>query len=210
MRHDPSAGFAFLNHFGVAGNEYVTSEPIELAMKTAKSLVTGGNYAIKDHQGNTVAQIKGSTMTTRNTRKVYSADGSVMITLHEKKVTTRPTWSAFKGDSTKDADKLCEFKIQRKDLDDIDINFMGRLANILPHTKISGGINNSEYTIKARKALLFRKTLAKVSRTFTMPGANAGADKDVYAIHISKGVDFAFILAAALAADMIFNGMPTA
>ncbi|KAK9289584.1 hypothetical protein L1049_007740 [Liquidambar formosana] len=182
---------------------FCTPYPVDLAIVRKFTILTDGNYVVKDANGNILFKVKGSFLDMRNRRVLLDAAGNPIVTLRQKIMSAHSRWKVFRGDSSDtDQDLLFSAKqssfIQLKTK--LDVFLASNTAEEVCDFKVRGSWWGGSCVIYAGDSSTI---VAEMHKKQSIQSLFLGKDKFMVTVH--PNMDYAFIVALIVILDYIKN-----
>ncbi|GLU14485.1 hypothetical protein SLE2022_310500 [Rubroshorea leprosula] len=193
-----------INPITVISPQFLAPYPVDLQVvrKVLSDILTEGNFAVTDINGNIMFQVKGKFLSIRDRRVMLDAAGTPIVTLRPKLMTVHDRWEAFRGESTEEKDLL--FRVKRSSLIQLKTKLHVFLAN---NTKEEVCDFRVEGSWLERSCIIYagesNTIIAQMHKKHTIQSVVLGKGK--FMVTVYPNVDYAFIVALIVILDGINN-----
>ncbi|GMN40498.1 hypothetical protein TIFTF001_009717 [Ficus carica] len=189
----------------IIGPQYCSpNHRIDLAIVRKVSMMTGGNFAVTDVNGNIMFKVKG-VLSFRGRRVLLDATGNPIVTLRQKLMTMHARWQVFRGESTKSRDLLFSAKrtsiFQWKWKTKLDVFLANNTEEEVCDFRIEGRWFENSCVIRAGESST--NILAQMQKKHTVQSVLFG--KDNFMVTVYPNIDYAFIVALIVVLDEILQ-----
>ncbi|KAK3227449.1 hypothetical protein Dsin_007311 [Dipteronia sinensis] len=173
----------------VISPQFCVPRPLDLEIRKQVLNITGGNFDVKDTNGNLVLKVKGLLFPSR--RVILDNAGNPIVTLSQKTLTAHNRWEVFRGDSIDYDDMIFSAKkssiIQLKT--ELDVYLANNVNEYVSDFKVKGGWLEQSCTVYAGES---NAIVAQMYKKHGIQSILIGKDKFIVTMY--PNVDYAFIV----------------
>ncbi|KAH9309842.1 hypothetical protein KI387_037753 [Taxus chinensis] len=177
--------------------------PIELTIQKKNISISGRDFTVTDSNGNVLLKVAGKVMSLHDKRLLQDAAGNPLLTMKQKMISMHRRWEAFRGDNTNyknfsfAAKKSSMFQLKTT----LDVFLAGNKDEKVSDFRVKRSNLDQSCTVYQGNRIL-----AEMKRKYTETNELLG--KDMFAVTVEAGVDYAFIVALILILDEISKDRP--
>lgn len=189
----------------VFGPQFLAPYPVDLQVvrKLMSDVLTDGNFAVTDMNGNIMFKVKGKFLSIRDRRVLLDTAGNPLATLRPKLMTAHDRWQVFRGESTDDKDLI--FTVKKSSLIQLKTKLHVFLGSNNKEDacdfRVEGSWLERSCTIYAGES---NTIVAQMHKKHTVQSVMLGKDKFVVTVY--PNVDYAFIVSLIVILNAINDG----
>ncbi|KAK9126781.1 hypothetical protein Scep_015627 [Stephania cephalantha] len=184
----------------VIGRQFCAPHAVDVVIVRKVMSITGGNFSVRDVNGNTMFKIKAKFGSFRGRRVLLDSAGTPIVSMQRKVFSAREKWKVFKGDSKASADLL--FSAQRSSFfqykTKLNVFLASNTTEAITDFKVKGSwFERSCKIYNGNADTLIAQMHKKVTASTVLLG------KDTFMVSVCPNVDYAFVVALVVILDAI-------